>query len=600
MDKKKMTKYLKFAIVVIVVALFLWFLVLGPLFTFKGYESQVEAAAKRYFEINSSQLPTGTRVKTVSVQDLFDQSYLKEDFYVPFSKKPCSITESWVKVRREDGEYKYYTYLKCGVISSIVDHKGPEITLNGDDSITIDQGSKYKELGVKSVVDNSDGKMNVDDVTIDSSKVNTDVTGSYDVIYSVKDSLNNETKKVRKVNVVSRLESLVKKTTNDSGIYTGNDPANYMYFSGMLFRIVGLDGENVKIVAYQDVSNVNYSAIDEWLEYYYDHLTKESKKYIVKNKYCNMSTDDGNVGSMIECNSYTDEQEVSILSASDINQANDALGNYLYPRSISWVRNSKNDAEAYAVRNVFFNTDVHYMSFSKDYNFGVRPVITIKGDSLVVSGDGTKENPYSIGDFTSAKTNDLVNTRYSGEYISYSGILWRIVDTDSDGTTKVIANTTLYNNGERVLTLYNTDATAKIYNPTQKGNVGYFIKNQASQFVDTEYFVNKQIEVPIYKGNINYGKESSTKKYKVKLAAPDMYEMFSAFDYDSVAMKSYWLINSSKRQYTKAVVSDIGVVMYGDLYDYGEYGVRPVGYLDKNCVVVRGKGTSQDPYIITK
>ena len=107
MDKKKMTKYLKFAIVVIVVALFLWFLVLGPLFTFKGYESQVEAAAKRYFEINSSQLPTGTRVKTVSVQDLFDQSYLKEDFYVPFSKKPCSITESWVKVRREDGEYKY-------------------------------------------------------------------------------------------------------------------------------------------------------------------------------------------------------------------------------------------------------------------------------------------------------------------------------------------------------------------------------------------------------------------------------------------------------------------------------------------------------------
>ena len=35
MDKKKMTKYLKFAIVVIVVALFLWFLVLGPLFTFK-------------------------------------------------------------------------------------------------------------------------------------------------------------------------------------------------------------------------------------------------------------------------------------------------------------------------------------------------------------------------------------------------------------------------------------------------------------------------------------------------------------------------------------------------------------------------------------
>ena len=600
MDKKKMKKYLKLAIVIIVVVLFLWFLILNPLLTFKGYEKQVEDAAKRYFEINPSQLPTGTRVRTLSVQDLFDQSYLKEDFYVPFSKKPCSITESWVKVRQEDGEYKYYTYLKCGVISSIVDHKGPEITLNGDDSITIDQGSKYEELGVKSVVDNSDGKMNIDDVTIDSSDVNTDVTGSYEVVYTIQDSLNNETRKIRTVNVVSRLESLVKKATNDSGVYTGINPNNYIYFSGMLFRILGVDGDNVRIVAEQDVSNVNYSAIDEWLDYYYDHINKKSKKYVVKNKYCNMNADDGSISSLTNCSSYTDEQEVSILSASDINQAGPVADNYLYPNSISWVRNSKNDDEAYAVRNVFYNSDSQYMSFDKDYNFGVRPVITIQGDALVVDGDGTQANPYSIGDFESASTNDLVNTRSTGEYISYSGILWRIIDVDNDGTTKVIANTTLYNNGERVLTYYDTNATSKIYNPTQRGNVGYFINNQASQFVDTEYFANKVVEVPIYKNDIKYGNESTTKKYKVKLSAPDMYEMFSAFNYNDKAMKSYWLINSSRKQYTKAVISDIGVVMYGNIYDYDEYGVRPVGYLDKDCVIVRGRGTVDNPYIITK
>ena len=600
MDKKKMKKYLKLAIVIVVVVLFLWFLILNPLLTFKGYEKQVEDAAKRYFEINSSQLPTGTRVRTLSVQDLFDQSYLKEDFYVPFSKKPCSITESWVKVRQEDGEYKYYTYLKCGVISSIVDHKGPDITLNGDDSITIDQGSKYEELGVKSVVDNSDGKMNIDDVTIDSSDVNTDVTGSYEVVYTIQDSLNNETRKIRTVNVVSRLESLVKKATNDSGVYTGINPNNYMYFSGMLFRILGVDGDNVRIVAEQDVSNVNYSAIDEWLDYYYDHINKKSKKYVVKNKYCNMNADDGSISSLTNCSSYTDEQEVSILSASDINQAGPVADNYLYPNSISWVRNSKNDDEAYAVRNVFYNSDSQYMSFDKDYNFGVRPVITIQGDALVVDGDGTQANPYSIGDFESASTNDLVNTRSTGEYISYSGILWRIIDVDNDGTTKVIANTTLYNNGERVLTYYDTNATSKIYNPTQRGNVGYFINNQASQFVDTEYFANKVVEVPIYKNDIKYGNESTTKKYKVKLSAPDMYEMFSAFNYNDKAMKSYWLINSSRKQYTKAVISDIGVVMYGNIYDYDEYGVRPVGYLDKDCVIVRGRGTVDNPYIITK
>ncbi len=600
-DRKKLIKYLKILGVVLVVVLFLWFLIIHPLLTFRGYENQIEEAAKRYYELNANQLPIGKRVKTLSVQELFDQSYLKEDFYVPFSKKPCSITESWVKVRQEDGEYKYYTYLKCGAISSIVDHDGPKITLNGDDEITIDKGDKYKELGVKSVVDNSDGKLDVNDVVIDSSDVNTNVTGTYEVTYTIKDSLNNQTKKVRKVKVVSRLENIVKQSTNNSGVYTGGNPHNYIYFSGMLFRIVDIDGDNVRIVADEDVSNVNYSAIDEWLEYYYDHITSKSKKYVVKNKYCNMKATDNNISNLDKCSSYTKEVNVSILSASDINQATDKNGdNYLFPDGISWVRNEKDQKTAYATRNVFYGYGTQYMAFSQNYNLGIRPVLTIKGDALVVSGDGTLSNPYSIDDFTYAKTNDKLNSRYSGEYILYSGMLWRIVDVSDDGTTKVIANTTIYNDGDRVETFYDTDNKAKVYNPEQKGNVGYFINNQVTQYVNTEYFVNKQIEVPIYKNNIKYGEESSTKKYKVKLSAPNMYEMFSAFDFGSETMKSYWLLNSSRAQYKKAVISDIGVVMYGDLYDYGEYGIRPVGYFDKSCVVVRGNGTLDNPYIITK
>ena len=151
------------------------------------------------------------------------------------------------------------------------------------------------------------------------------------------------------------MESLVKKETNDSGTYTGVNPNNYMYFSGMLFRIIGLDGDNVRIVTEQDISNVNYSAIDEWLDYYYDHLTKDAKKYIVENKYCNMDADDGSIGSITECSSYTDSKKVSILSASDINKVGAITDNYLFPDSISWVRNSKNDSEAYTVRNRFYN-----------------------------------------------------------------------------------------------------------------------------------------------------------------------------------------------------------------------------------------------------
>lgn len=598
---KNFIKYLKIAVVVIVIALFLWFLVIHPLITFRGYEKDIEAAAKRYYEINAGELPTGTRVKTLSIQKLFDQSYLKEDFYVPFSKKPCSITDSWVKVRQEDGEYRYYTYLKCGIISSNVDHKGPEITLNGDDEVTINLGSKYDEEGVKSVVDNTDGKMDVEDVEIDSSDVNTNRAGTYKVTYSATDSLNNTNEVVRTVKVVERLKNTVNKATNKAGVYTGSNPNNYIYFSGMLFRIVDIDGDNVRIVAEQDVSNVNYTAIDEWLEYYYDHIADESKKIVVKNKYCDMKTNDNNISSIDKCDSYTKEKEVSILSAADINQATvEGQSNWLRPSTISWIRNEKDNKNAYTVRNVFYNTDARYMSFDQNYNFGVRPVLTIKGSTLIEDGDGTKDNPYSIGDMESAKAGDKLNTRHSGEFVSYSGMLWRIIDIDSDNTTKVIANTTIYNDGVRVLTSYDTDSKTKIYNPKERGNVGYFISNQAVQYFDTDYFVSKEVEVPIYKNMIRYGKESTTKKYKVKISAPNMYEMFSAFDYNSVTMKSYWLINSSKAKYTKALISDIGVVMYGPIYDNVEYGVRPVGYLNKDCSIVSGTGTYEDPYIITE
>ena len=600
MDKKKLIKYLKIAIVCIVVALFLWFLVINPLLTFRGYENQIENAAKRYFELNESQLPTGTRVRTLSVQELFDQSYLQEDFYVPFSDNPCSITESWVKVRKEDGEYKYYTYLKCGVLSSLVDHEGPEVTLNGDDEITIDQGDKYEELGVKSVVDNTDGKMNVEDVEIDSSDVNTEETGTYEVTYTIRDSLSNRTEKVRRVRVVSRLESVVNNNTSDTGIYTGGNPNNYIYFSGMLFRIIGLDGDNVRIVAEQDISNVNYSAISDWLDYYYDHLTDEAKKYVVENKYCNAKLDDNSVGSVTDCSSYTKNRNVAILSASDINRASGDDGNYLYPSSISWVLNTKSKDEAYTTRYFYYGTNSNYMSFDKDYNFGVRPVLTIQGDALVVDGNGTKDNPYSIGDFTYARAGDTVNSRYSGEFLNYSGILWRIVDVENDGATKIISTSSLSSEGEEIMTHYNTDGTRKVYNPKQRGNIGYFINNQGRQYIDTEYLVTHEVEVPIYKNAIKYGEEVDTKTYDVLLAAPNMYEMFSAFEFNSSTLQSYWMINSSRQDFTKAVVADIGTALYGEIYDNTDYGIRPVAFLDEGCTIVSGNGTMNDPYVIAK
>lgn len=589
----KKAKQIRLVVTLIIIGLFIWFLVLSPYITFKKNENTMLEAAKRYYELNTDKLPTGTRMTTVTLQTLFRESYIKEDFYVPFSKKPCSITKSWVKVKHTNSGYKYYTYLQCGVLKSTTDHAGPVITLNGSTEMIINKDDKYEEPGVKKVVDNTDGQIDVKEVQIEGN-VNTSKVGTYTITYSIMDSFKNETTKTRTVKVVQKLENTVKKATK-TGIYVGEVENNYLRFSGMNFRIVGITDGNVRIVAAEDVANVNYSDLDEWLKYYYEHINKDSKDYLVKTKYCNDTITDT---STKDCNKYTDEKYVYILSVQDLNKAtNNAGKSYLYPTTIDWVANAKTNKESWTTRKYYSGSNLKYMEFSKDYNFGIRPVLTIKGDTLITSGEGTSTNPYTIDDYEIGAAGDKVNTRLSGEFIEYSNMLWQIIETKDQEPTKVISYKTMTVDSLKGISYPITDIKS-IYNPNKKGNIGYIINQKASDAIDEKYFVKTEIEVPIYKTLATYKGASSTKKYKVKFHAPNMYEMHTARN--ATGQRGYWLMNSSQEDYRVYMVSEIGVVYYAIEGTPTETGTRIVGYLDKNCQIVQGEGTVDKPYKITK
>lgn len=601
---KKTISFLKLLVVVVIVALFAWFIFIKPSYNFSKYEKTLEEAAVRYYQLNQTELPTGKRVATVTMQTLYHKSYLKEDFYIPYTDKPCDLKESWVKVRKVDGEYKYYTYLQCGAMKSTVDNKGPEIKLNGSDVVTVDLGSKYKEPGVKSVVDNTDGKMDIKDVIVDSKKIDTEKIGTYKVTYTATDGLKNKTTVERTVEVVSKIKNAVKIANDKKDYYKGSNPANFVRLSGMLFRVIGVDGNNVRIVADEDIANVNYSGISPWLEdYFMKHINENAKKLLVKNKYCNMKVTNENLNAT-ECTSFTDSRYSYIPSIVDVNLTKDDKStSFMKPETLSWLANEKDDKTAYTTRNVFFGNEAgsDFYADSKTQNYGVRPVLTIKGDTLIKSGNGTSTSPYTFGETKTGKTDEAINTRYSGEYISYGGMLWRIIEVNEDGTTKVVSIENIKKDGVNIKTNYKkVKSDKKIYNPTQKNNVGYYINNKVSEYIDTSYFVNKEIKVPVYKKEIQYGKQKTTEKYKVKLSAPNMYEMFSASAKSASRTRSYWLLNSSEEPYYKALVTDAGVVITENVGDFDEYGIRVVANLKKSVSIKKGKGTKDSPYNITK
>lgn len=600
--QKGLAKSIKLIIALVIAGAFVWFLVLSPMITFHNNEKTLEDAARRYFELNSDQLPTGERVKTLSLNTLYKKSYLKEDFKTPYAGQLCSLEKSWVKVRRENGVYKYYIYLDCGTLKSSVDHTGPQIRLNGKSEITINMGDTYKDAGVSSVVDDKDGKMDKESVTV-KGEVNTEKTGTYEITYTAFDSLSNKTTVTRKVTVVKVLKSLVKSALKDETIYKGNPKYNYVRLSNMYFRIYGLDkNENVILVAEEDVANVNFNKIEKWLdEVYLAHFTEEAKKLLVEHEFCNMVVDESEAGTIKECTSKTKKRLAYIPSVVDINLAEDKNNvNYMKTFTMSWTANKKNDTEAYVNRSFFYGEYQHLRFYpdKQSYNYGVRPMIVMKGDTLVVSGDGSQTDPFSFDETKKAKGGSLLNTRYPGEYITTNGALWRIMDIMPDGTIKVISDDTLGGTFDRPM----TDTYAGFYNikydTKDKNSHAYFINNKASEYIDVSIFMTHEIDIPVYKKNIVYGEASKMNTIKVKLSAPSMYDMFSAqVNREGNNAHSYWLCDTAPSQERIAgAITDIGVPVNQKIPQYYKFGVRVVGFLKKGTVVSSGKGTYNSPY----
>lgn len=600
-EKKDYKKLIRTIIIVAIVVGIAYFLIIRPYIKFKTYESTMKKAAQRYYEINEARLPTGKRVSTVKLSTLYNEKYIQDDFKSPLNGKYCSTTNSWVKVKKDGTNYKYYVYLDCGVLKSNIDHEGPTIVLNGEETMKINKNEKFKDPGVKALVDNTDGKLDVSDVTI-KGEVDTSRIGTYTITYSAYDSMNNPTEIKRTIKVVEVIKTRIKEST-ETGMYKGRDVKNnYIQFSGNLFRIIGLDSDgNVRVTTEDTIGHVNYAGLENYLDKYYKSLAPESKKLIVKTKYCNDVLSAENVDTT-ECSKYTDKKSVYVNSAIDYNRTKEDT-TWMLTGVMDWLGNTLDEDNAYVARlfNVFNDSQI-FTEPSKNIN-GVRPTLTIDGNALLKSGDGTENNPYILtDDVKPGKSGDLVSERYAGEYITINNYKWRIVETNKDEPTKIISSDILRDGNGIELTVENDGKSedSYTYNPSESGNIGYFIKNKASEYITTKYLVSSTINVPIYKKNIAYGKETETKEYKTKLFAPDIFDLYNVLEHKDELMREYWVMNYTDSRYNFTFMADQGSIITATYSSAAEKAIRVEAFLAKDATIVNGTGTYRDPYVISK
>lgn len=590
-------KYKKYVIIagiglgLIIIGSLSWTLVFSKYNEFYKEEKAFTKAVKRYYEYHTKALPQKGESKDLTLQDLYDKELI-DDLYVPSSRKMCD-TSSWVRVYMdEEGEYKYITYLKCGRYSSRIDHEGPKITLNGDAVSYMALDTEYQEEGVKEINDNKDGKMDIAKVTIDSSNVNTKKIGTYKVTYTIKDSHYNKTVVTRQVVVTKGFSDTVRKSVSSDGYYKGTSN-NYVLFSGMLFRIVRInEDDTVKLVLDQPVNNMraNYekyedSNIDTWLnKEFLNALT--SSKYLVDTNYCV-----GSINSMADYTTYCSEtvkRKVGLLDVSEY--YNTYSGNTTSILSKSFTLGHKigdNYADATFNETAPTGTDTSILA-------PIRPVITVASSLSIMSGDGSITKPYKLNDYEYANKTDRINTRLIGEYLEYSGLVFRINQIDTNKNVRVILDGEWIvkpDNNKLYISTNNIDKWS--FNVKNDNEPGYVINNDYLDFIDVKSIKESTYEIPTNDKDKKYNKYKAS-KIKAKIVLPKTYDLFAA---TGTADYMYAYIDKSTNNQMLFMINTYdGRVFEIDKSGYNSYSIKIVTTLDGNLKIESGKGTVNSPY----
>ena len=414
---------------------------------------------------------------------------------------------------------------------------------------------------------------------------------------------------------------------------------NYVWYSGKLWRITAIypDGSmklvtqnNITSIAFNESGQVNFytdantkSYMYQWLnEDFYDTLYN-ANQFIDTNKQwnatmpadTNISTKPGDTNMIIAnvglLNNYEFYNSYRCINSATCTGSSYSTG-YLNIGYYWWLLNPYSASNVWYVISNGFGGDC-----SPSNAYGSRPSIYLKS-GLEFTGEGTSVSPYKIvGDKDTGQTNDLINTRLSGEYVKLkngnSEQLFRIIGVE-DNKTKIIAmdyaeNTrkfatstgganTLWGSG----TTTDTDTWYTYLNTSTTGYLDSLKSTYEELFDSGLYYLgtsgdNYKLSVcaNTTTGNIKVCDKTSDKG-TFNIGLPRYGEMFATQQGTGYSNSiNMWLMN----RYSASYVWNVRNYGYGDNNSPTiAYGVRPTLYLKSTVKIISGSGTETDPYVV--
>ena len=424
------------------------------------------------------------------------------------------------------------------------------------------------------------------------------------------------------------LSNIPEENQFDDGIdtfITGEDPNNYVWYSGKLWRAVSVnnDAKTTKLVTQWNISTITYSSgstdfagsyMEDWLndttvDGFLGNL-RDYENFIVTDAKWNATLDATSLGSITRPSDSGTivTNAVGLLNMYEYQSSyhGTTYSNGYLNNGLSWLTLTPFDTSS--VRYVDSNNGNAYRSTPTFAN-GVRPSINLKSSIKIVDGDGTIDNPYRLnGDNDSNLSGTLLSSRYSGEYIRFGSgenNLYRIVSHENGTGTKITSEKPLKSSGEFITSVFGNNTTF-----SSENTIGAFLNGDyLNSYVDSTYSDMIEDSTIWYLGTVGYGSSYKLAKYtdtnmsstttsitNAKVGLLRLGELMAGqFDrYDNNTY--YWTL-------TPYSASNVHNVYNRDTANGDNpaiaRGVRPSINLKSNVQITSGTGTKSDPFVLT-
>ena len=419
------------------------------------------------------------------------------------------------------------------------------------------------------------------------------------------------------------VDNLSSGDTYDDGtdtFITGEDPNNYIWYSGKLWRAVSVNNEakTTKLVTQWNISTTTYnpsnqtnfegSYMEDWLndttvDGFLGNL-RDYENFIVTDAKWDATLDATSLGSITRPNGTTTvTASVGLLNMYEYQSSNNGKTNGYLNNGLSWWTLTPYSSSF--VRNVNYNGNADYYSPS-DTN-GARPSINLKSSVKIVDGNGTVDNPYRLnGDNDTELSGTLLSSRYSGEYIKFGNEennLYRIVSHENSTGTKIVSTEPLKDSGTFKTINFGSNTTFSSTN-----TVGSFLNGDyLTNYVGSPYTDMIEDSTTWYLGTVGSGTSYKLAKYTdtdmsgyttttdAKVGLLRFGELMSG-QFDRYGNNtSYWTLTPYSSSSVRRV-NDYGRASNGS--PSNKNGARPSMNLKSNVQIVNGDGTLNSPFEI--